>query len=210
LVLGLTQQVGLYDGLVRSGAWTRSRSFALFDYPIRELAGRRLGIIGYGSLGRTVAGIGESFGMELLIAQRPGTAGEPEAGRVPVDRVLAEADVLSLHCPLTDATRHLLDADAFRRMKKDAIVINTARGGLIDQDALADALRSGEIGGAGIDVLPEEPPPADNPLLERGIPNLIMTPHIAWAAHESRQRAIDQVVANVAAFLTGDSLRRIV
>jgi glycerate dehydrogenase len=104
----------------------------------------------------------------------------------------------------------LLNAEAFRRMKKDAIVINTARGGLIDQEALADALRSGEIGGAGIDVLPEEPPPVDNPLLERGIPNLIMTPHIAWAAREARQRAIDQVAANVAAFLAGDSLRRIV
>lgn len=210
LILGLTQQVGLYDGLVRSGAWSRSRSFALFDYPIRELAGRKLGIIGYGSLGQAVAGIGQSFGMDLLICQRPGTAGEPEAGRVPFDRVLAEADVLTLHCPLTDATKHLLDADAFSRMKTDAIVINTARGGLIDQRALAEALRQGQISGAGIDVLPVEPPPADSPLLERGIPNLIVTPHIAWAARESRQRAIDQVAENVAAFLAGERLRRVV
>jgi len=118
--------------------------------------------------------------------------------------------VLSLHCPLTDATRHLLDADAFRRMKRTAIVINTARGALIDQAALADALRHGEIAGAGIDVLPVEPPPADHPLLARDIPNLILTPHIAWAAQEARQRAVVQVADNIASFLAGGDLRRIV
>jgi len=210
LILGLTQQVGLYDSLVRSGAWSRSRSFALFDYPIRELAGRKLGIVGYGTLGSGVARVGESFGMEILIAQRPGSTGPCEPDRVPLEQVIAEADVLSLHCPLNDVTRHLLDADAFARMKQDAIVINTARGGLIDQQALAEALRTGQIGGAGIDVLPEEPPPADHPLLERGIPNLILTPHIAWAARESRQRAVDQVAENVRAFLRGENMRRIV
>lgn len=210
LILSLTQQVGLYDSLVRSGAWSRSRSFALFDYPIRELAGRRLGIIGYGSLGQAVGRIGESFGMELLVSQRPGEQGEPAAGRVPLATVIGESDVLSLHCPLTAATRHLLDAEAFRRMRRDAIVINTARGALIDQEALAEALRSGEIGGAGIDVLPVEPPPAGHPLLADGIPNLIITPHIAWAAREARQRALDQVADNVAAFLAGDRLRRVV
>lgn len=210
LILGLTQQVGLYDSLVRSGAWSRSRSFALFDYPIRELAGRKLGIVGYGTLGKAVARIGESFGMRILIAQRPGATGKPGAGRVPLADVIEQADVLSLHCPLTEASRHLLDAEAFRRMQRDAIVINTARGGLIDQEALAAALIAGEIGGAGIDVLPEEPPPADQPLLAPGIPNLILTPHIAWAAREARQRALDQVAENVAAFLAGDRLRRVV
>jgi glycerate dehydrogenase len=210
LILCLTQQVGLYDSLVRTGAWSRSRSFALFDYPIRELAGRKLGIVGFGTLGQSVARIGESFGMELLISQRPGAAGKPPAGRVPLAQVIEQADVLSLHCPLTEATRHLLDAAAFRRMQRDAIVINTARGGLIDQAALAEALRAGEIGGAGIDVLPDEPPPADQPLLARGIPNLILTPHIAWAAREARQRAIDQVAENITAFLAGDTLRRVV
>jgi glycerate dehydrogenase len=202
--------VGLYDSLVRSGAWSRSRSFALFDYPIRELAGRTLGIVGYGTLGRAVGGIGESFGMRILISQRPGDTGEPPPGRVPVGQLLEESDVLSLHCPLNEATRHLLNADAFRRMKRDAIVINTARGALIDQQALADALRLGEIGGAGIDVLPVEPPPPDHPLLARGIPNLVLTPHIAWAAREARQRALDQVAENIGAFLAGDALRRIV
>jgi glycerate dehydrogenase len=209
LILGLTQKVGPYDMLVRSGAWSRSRSFALFDYPIRELAGRNLGIIGYGTLGRAVARVGESLGMSLLIAQRPGTEGPPPPGRVSLDEVLAEADVLSLHCPLSDSTRHLLDAAAFRRMKRDAIVINTARGALIDQAALAEALRAGEIGGAGIDVLPVEPPPAGHALLERGILNLIVTPHIAWAAREARQRVIDQVAENVASFLEGGELRRV-
>jgi glycerate dehydrogenase len=210
LILCLTQQIARYDSLVRSGAWSKSRSFALFDYPIRELTGLNLGIVGYGALGRAVGSVGESLGMNLLVAQRPGTANEPTAGRIALDRVLTEADVLSLHCPLNDATRHLLDAAAFRRMKRDAIVINTARGALIDQRALADALLSGEIGGAGIDVLPLEPPPADHPLLAPAIPNLIVTPHIAWAAREARQRAIDQVAENVASFLAGGELRRVV
>jgi glycerate dehydrogenase len=210
LILGLTQKVGPYDSLVRSGVWSRSRSFALFDYPIRELAGRTLGIVGYGALGQAVGRIGESFGMQLLIAQRPGSDEPPPAGRLPLATVLAEADVLSLHCPLTEVTRHLLDAAAFRTMKRDALVINTARGALIDQQALADALRTGRIGGAGIDVLPLEPPPADHPLLKRDIPNLILTPHIAWAAQEARQRAIDQVAENIEAWLGGRTLRRIV
>lgn len=210
LILGLTQKVGPYDMLVRSGAWSRSRSFALFDYPIRELGGRKLGIVGYGTLGQAVGRIGDSLGMELLIAQRPGESGPPPRGRLPLATVIAEADVLTLHCPLTEATRHLLDAAAFRRMKSDAIVINTARGALIDQQALADALRTGQIGGAGIDVLPLEPPPADQPLLKRDIPNLILTPHIAWSAKEARQRAIDQVAENIEAWLAGRELRRIV
>ena len=210
LILGLTQQIGPYDVLVRSGAWSRSRSFALFDYPIRELSGRKLGIVGYGTLGQAVGRIGERLGMELLISQRPGDNGPPPEGRLPLATVIAEADVLTLHCPLTEATRHLLDAAAFRRMKRDAIVINTARGALIDQQALADALRTGQIGGAGIDVLPLEPPPADQPLLKRDIPNLILTPHIAWSAKEARQRAIDQVAENIEAWLAGTELRRIV
>ena len=148
--------------------------------------------------------------MNVLISARPGQSAPAADGRVPFDQVLAESDVLSLHCPLTDATRNLLNADAFRRMKRDAILINTARGGLIDEPALAEALKHGEIGGAGIDVLPVEPPAADDPLLAPDIPNLVVTPHIAWAAREARQRAIDQVAENVTAFLAGSELRRIV
>jgi glycerate dehydrogenase len=210
LILGLTQHVAEYDRLARSGAWSGSRSFALFDHPIRELGGRNLGIIGYGTLGRAVARIGRCLGMKLLVSQRPGDGSQPPAGRMPIPDVIEQSDVLSLHCPLNEATRHLLGADEFRRMKRDAIVINTARGGLIDQQALVEALRAGEIGGAGIDVLPVEPPPADSPLLDPGIPNLIVTPHVAWAAQESRQRAVDQVAENIASFYAGGNLRRIV
>jgi glycerate dehydrogenase len=210
LILGLTQKVGAYDALARSGAWSKSRSFALFDYPIRELAGRNLAIVGYGALGKAVAHVGRCLGMSLLISQRPGDKGPPPGGRVAIERVIEQADVLSLHCPLNDATRHLLGSDEFRRMKRDAIVINTARGGLIDQEALVEALRTGEIGGAGIDVLPVEPPPADAPLLAPDIPNLILTPHVAWAAKEARQRAIDQVAENIASFYAGGDLRRVV
>jgi len=210
LILGLTQRLDSYDALVRSGAWSESRSFALFDFPIRELAGRTLGIVGYGSLGQAVARIGETLGMQVLVAQRPGAEGPVPEGRVPLERVIEESDVLSLHCPLTPESENLLDAAAFRRMKRDAIVINTARGGLIDPAALASALRRGEIGGAGIDVLTPEPPPHDHPLLGRDIPNLILTPHIAWAAREARQRVVDQAAENIAAFLAGQTLRRIV
>jgi glycerate dehydrogenase len=211
LVLGLTQQIAGYDALVRSGAWQRSRTFALFDYPIRELAGRALGIVGYGTLGQAVGRLGECLGMRVLVSARPGTpeASTPE-GRHALERVLDEADVLSLHCPLTAATQHLIGAAELTRMKSDALLINTARGGLIDSAALVRALRDGEIGGAGIDVLPTEPPPADLPLLAPGIPNLIVTPHIAWAAMEARQRSMDQVTENIREFLRGGRLRRVV
>ena len=209
LILGLTQQAHRYDALVRRGKWQTSTTFALFDYPIRELAGRNLGIVGYGSLGRSVGQLGKCLGMQVLVAGRPGESDVP-AGRMAFDDVLARADVLSLHCPLTNATRNLLDAAAFRRMKSDAIVINPARGGLVDGEALVAALRDGEIAGAGIDVLETEPPDPDDPLLQASLPNLLLTPHIAWATREARQRAVEQAAENIAAFLGGESLRRIV
>src|SRR5690606_41032445 len=124
--------------------------------------------------------------------------------------LLEQVDVLSLHCPLNATTKHMMSTPQFKRMKRDALIINTARGGLIDSEALVHALRTGEIGGAGLDVLPVEPPPADQPLLQPDIPNLILTPHIAWAAKEARQRALDQVTENIADFLRGGTLRRIV
>jgi glycerate dehydrogenase len=211
LVLSLTQQVGRYDALVRSGAWQRSRTFALFDYPIRELAGRTLGIVGWGALGQAVAGLGEALGMRVAVAARIGTPRDA----VPADRVhfhdlLETADVLTLHCPLTAATKHMIGTAELTRMKRDALLINTARGGLIDSAALAAALRAGEIGGAGLDVLATEPPDDDEPLLASDIPNLIVTPHVAWAAKEARQRALDQVTENITDFMRGGTLRRIV
>ena len=211
LVLNLTQQIGRYDALVRSGAWQSSRSFALFDYPIRELTGRNLGIVGYGSLGRAAGDLGRCLGMRVLVSARPGTAARdlPD-DRVPFEQVLDEADVLTLHCPLNEATHHLIGRPQLRRMKSDALLINTARGGLVDSEALVEALRAGEIGGAGIDVLSVEPPTGDEPLLAADLPNLIVTPHIAWAALEARQRALYQVAENIEYFLAGRELRRVV
>lgn len=211
LILALTQNIGSYAELVRDGAWQRGRSFALFDYPIRELSGRRLGIVGHGALGQAVARLGRCFGMDVLLSARldaaPGDVG-PE--RVAFGELLEVADVVSLHCPLNETTRHMIGAPELERMKSDAVLINTARGALVDSAALAEALRHGVIGGAGIDVLPVEPPPADEPLVAPGIPNLIVTPHVAWAARESRQRALDQVAENIEAYLGGRELRRVV
>ena len=209
LILGLTQHTHRYDALVSTGAWQRSNTFALFDYPIRELAGCNLGVVGYGSLGQSVAELGRCLGMNVLISARPGATDIPQ-GRLPFDQVLRQSDVLTLHCPLTEHTQHLLGAEAFTAMKRDAILINTARGGLVDGAALVKALETGEIAGAGIVVLPTEPPNADDPILGTNLPNLIVTPHIAWAAREARQRAVDQVAENIADFYAGGRLRRIV
>ena len=208
LVLALTNHVARYDLLVRAGAWQRSRSFALFDYPIRELAGRKLGVVGFGALGQAVAALGRGFGMEVLVSTRH--RDEPEVGRVPFTTILRTADVVTLHCPLTPETEHMIGTRELKLMKPDALLINTAGGGLVDGGALAAALERGTIGGAGIDVLPVEPPGADEPLLGSDIPNLLITPHVAWAAREARQRALEQVAENVQAFLTGKRLRRVV
>ncbi len=207
LILALTRQLKGYQTVVSAGAWQRSNTFALFDFPIRELTGKTLGIVGYGSLGRGVADVGRAFGMEVLIAARPGA---PAENRIALDALLEQADVLSLHCPLTDSNRHMIGKSELASMKPDALLINTARGALIDSAALVEALRSGGIGGAGIDVLATEPPTDEEPLLAADIPNLILTPHIAWTASESRQRTLDQVAENVKDFLGGGELRRLV
>ena len=212
LVLGFTQQIAGYSALVRAGAWQKSRTFAMFDFPIRELTGRVLGLCGYGSLGQSVGRVGEALGMRLMISARPGLArADLPKDRAHFDDVIEQADVLSLHCPLTPKTRNMIGAAQLKRMKRDAILINTARGGLIDSAALVAALKAGELAGAGIDVLTYEPPRrGDDPLLAPDVPNLIVTPHIAWAARESRQRALDQVTENIVDFLRGGRLRRLV
>jgi glycerate dehydrogenase len=208
-MLLLTQRLREYDALVRSGAWSRGDQFCLLDFPIRELAGRRLGIVGHGALGRGVARAASlALGMDVWIANRPG--GERHAGRHDLDAMLPQVDVLSLHCPLTPQTKDLIGAPQLARMKPDALLINTARGGLIDSQAVADALRAGRLGGAAIDVLPQEPPVDGNPLLAGDIPNLIVTPHIAWAAREARQRCLDEMAANVEDFLRGGHRGRVV
>lgn len=197
-----------YNHDVRSGAWSRSEQFCLLDHPVRELRGMTLGIIGYGELGRAVARLAEAFGMQVIVAQRPG--GLPVRDRKPLEEVLRRSDVLTLHVPLLDATHHMIDEKALRLMKTTALLINTARGGVVDNEALADALREGRIGGAGLDVLDEEPPPADHPLLADDIPNLVLTPHTAWAGRQARQNVVDETVANIRAFLAQRRRNRVV
>src|ERR1700722_7369368 len=186
LILSLTRHVGDFARLVANGSWTRNETHTVLSRPIRELDGRIFGVVGWGELGRGAARIAEAFGMRVVIANRPG--GPPGPDRMELDRLLAMADIVSLHCPLNDATRGLIGARELALMKADALLINTARGALIDGPALAAALRAGRLGGAGIDVLPEEPPADDEPLLEAQIPNLIVTPHIVWAGRGARQR----------------------
>jgi len=208
-MLLLTQRLREYDALVRSGAWSRGDQFCLLDFPLRELAGRKLGIVGYGALGKGVARAASlALGMEVWIASRPG--GEPRAGRHDLDELLSQVDVLSLHCPLTTLTQGLIGAPQLARMKPDALLINTARGALVDSQALADALRAGRLGGAAIDVLPQEPPVDGNPLLAPDIPHLIVTPDIAWAAREARQRCLDEMAANVEDLARGGHRGRVV
>jgi glycerate dehydrogenase len=201
LILALTTRLLDYHAAIGEGRWQRHPHFCLFDYPIRELAGKKLGIVGYGTLGRGVADAAPAFGLNVRIAQRPG--GGERSGRLPLTELLAEVDILSLHCPLNEHTRNLIAENEIALMKPDAVLINTARGGIVDEAALAKALREGRLGGAGIDVLTEEPPRNGNVLLEADIPNLIVTPHIAWASRESRQRVIDIVADNIAAFQNG-------
>ena len=168
-----------------------------------------LGIVGYGALGQGVASIAREFGMTVLVAARPGTDSVPD-DRVSFDGLLARSDVISLHCPLTDATCNLFSAREFAAMKDSAILINTARGGLVDSLALADALANGGIAAAAIDVLPKEPPVDGDPLLDYRGDNLVLTPHIAWATDEARQNAIDELAANTRAFLDGIDRNRVV
>jgi len=208
LALALTTRLGDYRRAVEEEEWQRSHQFCLLDFPVRELAGLRLGIVGYGELGRAVARVGEAFGMHLLLAQRPGGLAQP--GRLPLDRLLAEADVVSLHCPLAENTRNLIGERELALMKPDALLVNTARGGIVDEVALAKALRNGVIGGAGIDVLTVEPPKSGNALLAPDIPNLILTPHIAWASRDARQRLIEEIALNIGAFSQGQARNRVV
>jgi glycerate dehydrogenase len=208
LILSLTQRLSAYREYATDGSWVKLGAANVRALPIRELAGRTLGIVGWGDLGSGVAKIAEAFGMRILIANRVG--GAPAAGRVSLPDLLANADVLSLHCPLTPQTRLLIGARELALMKPDAVLINTARGGLIDGAALAAALRAGRLAGAGIDVLPQEPPVDGDPLLDPLIPNLIVTPHVAWAALESRQRSFDEMAANIADFLAGGRRGRVV
>ena len=201
LILNLVRNFQKYHDAVNHGKWQSADGFCLLDYPLRELSGQTLGVIGYGELGKAVTATARAFGMHTLIAQRPGTP--PDPARVPLERLLAESGIISVHCPLTDTTRNLIDREELALMRRDAILINTARGGIINETALAEALRNGSIAGAGIDVLSEEPPHNGNPLLDPSLQNLIVTPHIAWAGINARQTLVNEIAANIRAFLAG-------
>lgn len=201
LILNLSTQFLSYQGALKRGLWHTSEHFCLLDFPISELAGKTLGIIGYGVLGHAVAAVAKAFGMSVMIAERKGAA--PRSGRTSFEEVLAQADVISLHCPLTESTKGLISEAELASMKDSAFLINAARGGIVDEAALVAAIRQGQLAGAGIDVLTTEPPAESNPLLDANLPNLIVTPHIAWASRESRQRLVDEIVKNIQGFFSG-------
>ncbi|MET1078301.1 MAG: 2-hydroxyacid dehydrogenase [Pseudomonas sp.] len=207
LLLALATRLADYRQAVGAGRWQQAEQFCLLDFPIVELSGKRLGLLGHGELGSAVGRLAEAFGMQVLLGQLPGRAPRPD--RLTLDELLPQVDALTLHCPLNAQTHHLIDARRLRLMKPGAFLINTARGGLVDEQALADALRSGHLGGAATDVLTEEPPRRGNPLLADDIPRLIITPHTAWGSREARQRIVLQLAENARGFLAGTPLRQV-
>ncbi len=203
LILALRRNLVAYIQDVRQSKWQQANQFCLINHSIHDLHGSKIGIIGYGSLGKAVAEMAGSIGMHVLVAERK-HARITREGRREFGEVLRLSDVLTLHCPLTQETRHLIDAEELQLMKREAILINTARGGLVREAALADALRAGVIAGAGVDVLSDEPPRRGNILLDDDLPNLIVTPHVAWASKEAMQALADQLIETIEAFVRGE------
>ena len=202
MILALRRNLLSYRQDVEAGVWNKSEQFCFLTHDIGDLHGATLGLIGEGAIGQGTAAIGRAFGMQVLFADHP----PPKMQGVlftPLDEVLARSDVISLHCPLLPATRNLIDIQAFRKMKRNALLINTARGGLVDEAALLQALDEGLIAGAGFDVLTVEPPKNGNPLLDVRRPNFILTPHIAWASDGAMQFLADQLVDNIDAWASG-------
>ena len=207
LMLNLLTRQPDYIRSIQAGKWTDHRQFSLRGVPIREAKGLNFGVIGYGALGQAAADSARRLGMDILVAERKGRS--PRRGRVEFEEVLARSDVLSVHCPLNAGTRDLVTRAEISSMKADAILINTARGGIVNEADLADCLREGVIAGAGVDTLSEEPPPANHPLLAPDIPNLLLTPHNAWASRSSRQAAIDQLADIIRAFADGKPFNQV-
>jgi glycerate dehydrogenase len=202
LVLALRRNLLAYRQEIEQGAWQKSVQFCLFTHDIGELFGSTMGIIGEGAIGRATADIARGFGMRVLFAYHPSPR-KKDLMLTPLDQVLAESDVLSLHCPLLPTTRNLIGIEELRKMKRSALLINTARGGLVDEAALVQALDENLIAGAGFDVLTVEPPVNGNPLLELRRPNFILTPHVAWASAEAMQTLADQLIDNIEAWVAG-------
>jgi glycerate dehydrogenase len=198
LIFALRRNLIPYALDSRRGKWQTVNQFCYFDHPIRDISGSTLGLIGYGALGKSIGSRAEALGMKVIAYDA-----FPFPGMVSLDTLLTTSDIVSLHCPLTDETRNMIGAKQLKMMKKDAILINTARGGLVDEAALAEALKTGEIGGAGFDVLTVEPPKNGNVLLDLDLPNLIITPHVAWASIEAMTGLSDQLVDNIEAWVAG-------
>ncbi|WP_103310454.1 MULTISPECIES: 2-hydroxyacid dehydrogenase [unclassified Pseudomonas] len=205
LLLNLATRLADYQKAVGEGRWQRASQFCLLDYPIVELEGKTLGLLGHGELGSAVGRLAEAFGMRVLLGQIPGRPARPD--RLPLEQLLPQVDALTLHCPLNEHTRNFIGARELALLKPGAFVVNTARGGLIDEQALAEALRSGHLGGAATDVLSVEPPTQGNPLLAGDIPRLIVTPHNAWGSREARQRIVGQMSENAQGFFSGTARR---
>ncbi len=209
LLLALRRNLLAWRRTLQSGAWQKASGFCLFDHEMHDLHGSTLGIIGHGSVGAGVERLARAFGMEVLLAEHKG-ADTLRPGYTPFDDVLARADHLSLHVPLTDGTRHLIGLREFGLMKKSAVLINAARGGVVDEAALVTALKTRRIAGAGFDVLAAEPPVEGNPLLDLDLPNFLLTPHVAWSSREAMQTLADQLMENITAFVKGEARNRVV
>ena len=205
LLLAMATRLPDYQQAIHQGQWQKSKQFCLLDFPIVELEGKTLGLLGHGELGGAVAKLAEAFGMRVLSGQIPGRPARPD--RMPLHELLPQVDALTLHCPLNDHTRDMIGAHELSLLKPKAFIVNTARGGLINEQALADALRNGHLGGAATDVLTVEPPDNGNPLLSGDIPRLIITPHSAWGSQEARQRIVGQINENALAFYEGKPVR---
>ncbi len=208
LLLALRRNLLAWRTSLHQDAWQKAEQFCLFDHEIHDLHGSTLGLIGYGSVGVGVERLAHAFGMQVLIAERK-DAGTVRPGRVAFDEVLARADQISLHTPLTETTRGLIGAREFGLMKRNALLINTARGGIVDEAALVSALKTRRIAGAGFDVLAVEPPTQGNPLLALNLPNFLLTPHVAWSSREAMQTLADQLIDNIEAFVRGVERNRV-
>ena len=202
-LLMLMRSIPQYQRAIKNGDWQKSKEFCLLDYPIEDLTNKTFGIIGYGELGKGVAKIAEAFGMRVIVAAHNKTE---TLATFSLSELLLQSDVVSIHCPLTAETENLIDTKELLMMKPNAILINMARGGIVNEQALAEALMNKQIAGAAIDVLVKEPPEAGSPLLQLDLPNLIITPHIAWASRTARQTVLNQVIQNIQSYISGDAL----
>ncbi|MGR5133957.1 D-2-hydroxyacid dehydrogenase [Vibrio alfacsensis] len=210
MLFALRRNLFGYHQDIAAGEWQRNKQFCFFTHPIGDVAGSTLGVIGSGALGQATAQLAHALGMEVLFAERRGVS-ECREGYIPFEDVLRRSDALTLHCPLNENTRNLIGEAELKLMKPTSILINTGRGGLVDEQALVDALKQDEISAAGIDVFTQEPADVSNPLVANmGLPNLLLTPHVAWGSDSSLQRLAEILIENINAFQRGESLNRLI